>query len=126
MADNSSEGKVVGDVVKWMANEQFCVAQHTTKAATVDELYIGSMLKDDTGDIIVTTGGGATPESICLERKSVTGGESIKVLIRGPAIVNSDQFTLDGTLTAAQCKAALLALGILYYENTATFITQTT
>ena len=127
MATNSTEKSKEGDLVKWLINNQFCVAVRPLKAATVQSVEIGSPLEYSVnGDIIVVSGNEANILCLSLENIEATGGENIKTLLRGPAIIDSDHLHLEASVTAATCKAVLLALDIIYYENVATWITQTT
>ena len=78
-----------GEIVKWMANPEFCIGTITLKAATADEIYPGMAMRDNTGYIAVANGQEANVTAIALERKTAAGSEVIKALVRGPALVDS-------------------------------------
>lgn len=108
-----SEGTYTGEWLKWLMNRDFCLDVLTTKAATADIFYPGSLLRDDTGVIIVANGQEANVDSIYMGRQlTVAGGELVLCLVRGPAIIDPDLLNYETDVTWADLAAALAALDI--------------
>jgi hypothetical protein len=126
MATNDSEGTVQGDIIKWMVDPNYCIETLTLKSATSDEIYVGSLLRDNTGYIVVANGQEANVTAISLERVTATGGEKIKCLVRGPAIIDQTELNYESSVTWNEVAAYLEALGIIDKPVNATWTTQTT
>lgn len=112
-----NEAVRLGDVVKFELPMHFCRGTHTIEqdAGATAGLVVGECLEDSGGkEIVVATG--ANCNAILLEDvllADLIAGDTTRVcLIRGSAIVDTDQLTC-ATAQKAAAVAALLALGIL-------------
>ena len=105
-----------GQILKWVVNPEFCIGTIELKAATSDEIYPGMAMRDNTGYIAVANGQEANCTAIALERITATGGETIKALVRGPALIDSALFDYvqdtyaDANVSWAELVAASAAI----------------
>ncbi len=106
---------VIADIVKYETPSYFCRAILTLKSATSQTIKVGSMLRDNTGYILVANGQEANVTAIALEGMTATGDEECLCLVRGPAIVDSDKVEdqAEASVTWSEVAAYLLALGIV-------------
>jgi hypothetical protein len=102
----------VQDVVKWMANSNFCCEEVALKAGTEQTIVVGSLLRDDSGYILVADGEEDHVTHIALENVSATGGETILALARGPALVDKDMIDLEDYVTWSEVESYLAARDI--------------
>jgi len=110
----------LGAVSKWEVPLGYCREVLTIKqdGAATEGLPVGQILEDDSGEVVCTTGSNA--DAILLERVELdvlTDGSCSRVcLVRGPAVVDSDQLTIDSA-QKSDALAALAALGIQAYDE---------
>lgn len=121
MATSYTEGKTIGDVVRYQLPHGFCCEIVTLEDA--EQVYVGSPL-DKTGGggggaIKITNGNEANADAISLEAKTDAGSgtDTVLALVRGPAIVNADQLTLETSVTKAELLSVFEALNILLRDE---------
>ena len=93
------------DIVIWMDDPHYCIEYQAVKAGT--SVTLGDVVEDETG--VIEWDGTGTVTGIALEASVAAVPASIKVLVRGPAIVNRNNLTG----TAADWEAGLNTLGIV-------------
>ena len=105
----------IGDILKYEIPMGYCREKLTLKTSTSQTIKMGSMLRDNTGYILVANGQEANVTAIALEAVVATGDEEIVCLVRGPAIVDSDRIEeqAETSVTWSEVVTYLLALGIL-------------
>ncbi len=122
MAENTSEGVRLGDVVKYETPFLFCRETLTIAqdAGATDALVIGELLEDNGAGAEVVVANGANCHAILMEDVTaatlIAGTSQALCLVRGPAVVDVDQVNcLTAELVAAV--VALAALGIMVREE---------
>jgi len=127
MATYDAEGLQAGDFIKWLCNPAYCIGKVTLKAAA-EHIKIGSLIRDNTGYVLVANGQEANAV-IALEDVASSAGETIKALVRGPALIDSVEIlAVDAVsgVTWAEC-TGLIAAGVIDMPVKATsWTTQTT
>lgn len=105
------EGNYLSDVLLMELEQYYCRSSATLSQdeAAEEDLYIGQVLQANSSQYVPCTVG-SSAAAILLERVSkaslIAGDVTVCVLIRGPAIVNSDKLVI----AANQKSAALTAL----------------
>ena len=123
--------------LKWMTNRGYCLAERTIEADAVGgaaaALYTGDVLRLGTGVKLIAVSATTGADAVAVLLEDVTAAENAAdvtrlVLVRGPAVIDSDNlvFTESDTQKAAAI-TALAALDIRVTEaGSATWTTQTT
>ncbi len=115
MALLTSLGKIA-EVVKMETPFRYGREKLTIKqdGAASAALKVGELLENDSGYVVVATG--ANCAAILLEPVTaatlIAGSSTAVCLVRGPAVIDSDNVTVDSGQKAAAL-AALLVLGIV-------------
>ena len=124
---SDTEAPVGGDFIKWMCNPNYCIGKVLLKAAA-EHIKIGSLIRDNTGYVLVANASEAHAV-IALEEVASSTAIYIKALIRGPALIDSvEVLAVDavGGVTWAEC-LDLIAAGVIDYPVKATsWTTQST
>lgn len=107
-----TEKTYVAEFLKWTVNRDFCLEVVALKAATADEIYVGSLLRDNTGYIVVANGSESSATHISLERITAAGGEKILTLARGPALIDPNKLNFEASVTWAEVAAYYAARDI--------------
>jgi len=124
--------------LKWMTNRGYCVVeglmdQNNAVSGAAGALYTGDLLRAGGGSdyIAISASTGANCTGILME--DMTAAENAvatttkAVLVRGPALIDSDHVvTTESATQKAQALTALAALDIRVGGGTATWSTQTT
>ncbi len=117
MATNTTEPTRIGDVVKMETDWHFGRQKHTIEqdGAATEALVVGELLENSGGkEVVVATG--SSCNAILLEPVSLAdliAGDTERVcLVRGPAVIDSDQVNV-ASAQKATALVALLALNIV-------------
>ena len=124
--------------LKWMTNRGYCVVeglidQNNAVSGAAAALYTGDLLRAGGGSdyIAISASTGANCTGILMEDMSAAENAvattTKPVLVRGPAIIDSDHVvTTESSVQKSQAITALAALNIRIGGGTATWTTQTT
>lgn len=122
-SDLQTEAKRIEDIVAAVWNRSHCFALVPIGESVA--VTPGTPLDQSGGTggaSLVTNGNEANVDAIALETVTSAGvGDNPNCLciVRGPANVNADQLVLQASVTAAELKPYLLALGILLVNEPA-------
>jgi hypothetical protein len=124
-----TEKTYFGDWMEWMAERMYNLESVTVaQDADADAGLVSGELLETSGGKKVVVATGASCDSILVEPVAladlIAGDVERLALVRGPAVINSAQVTVDSAQKTAAL-AALLALDIVAQANP-TMTTQTT
>lgn len=129
-----NQAKVVGDVLRWCANREFCVEPRTIEAigGVGLDLVIGDILLLGTGVKLAPIGAATGGDAIAVLLENIAAADDIAdktnvlCLVRGPALLDASQLAASADATQiVEAKAALKVLGMIGIAEP-TFATQTT
>jgi hypothetical protein len=116
MSNTQTEKKHISDIVKFMIDPRYCIEKVTFAAngGATAGLNCGQVLEASTTNKIACTTE-ASADSVLLENitlaEAIAGCSKIAI-VRGPALINTDELTHTDSTAAAAALAALAALGI--------------
>ena len=130
-----TEPNAVGDVLKWVTHNNFCL-----ESRVIEGLGVGSGIAHSVGDVMrlgtgqklitVSAATGASAIAVLLEPLIAAENDADinkLCLVRGPALIDDDKLVFSESDTqAAQAKAALAVLLMRDFGESATWTTQTT
>jgi hypothetical protein len=120
--DSQTEKAVVSDVVKYMADPNYCMKTVTMlqDAGATADLAVGTVLEaSSTKYVAMTTGSSAAAVlmTFITMEDIIAGDVTANALVRGPAVLDYGKMTFRGTAQETDAKAALLVLHILTQEE---------
>jgi len=132
---NDAEATRVGDLVKWMINQEFCTELRTIEAigGSGTDFFIGDVFVLGTGVKLVNVGAANGGDAVAILLEDVLAADDIedltnvRFLVRGPALIDPDELVWTTSDTQkTEAIAALAGLKMRPYDPTATWTTQTT